>query len=143
MSKAGRAEIKIQDLSGSGEPKKLAYTKTFTVEYVDPVTGDRLTGQFTVKRPTLGDIAQYGAIKARLNGGERFVEPAVDWINEMIAFCKVTLTEFPKWWDPTELYDDGLINEVYEHVRSFQDSFRGPSRGQQQPAPTVDSGAAA
>lgn len=114
--------VVIQDLEGDAE-KKLVYSKTFTVDYTNPDDGKRLVGTFTCKRPTLGDLSQFGSIKARLNGGER-VSRDIDWLNEMIAFCQVIITTSPDWWNPYNTYDEELLTLVYTHVRSFQDSFR-------------------
>lgn len=114
--------IDIRDLEADAG-KKVSYTKSFTVEYVNPDTGDRIVGTFTCKRPTLGDLSQFGLMKARYNGGER-VTRDIDWLNEMIAFCQITLTNTPDWWDPINSYDEELLTLVYNHVRSFQDSFR-------------------
>lgn len=114
--------IDIRDLEGD-LGKKVSYTKSFTVEYINPDDGNRVVGTFTCKRPTLGDLSQFGVMKARYNGGER-VTRDIDWLNEMIAFCQVTLTVTPDWWDPLNTYDEELLTIVYNHVRSFQDSFR-------------------
>jgi hypothetical protein len=114
--------VQIQDLEGENG-KKVAYTKTFTVDYLNPDDGNRLVGTFTAKRPTLGDLSQFGALKARYNSGER-VSRDIDWLNEMLAFCQITLTTSPDWWDPTNAYDEELLTLIYNHVRSFQDSFR-------------------
>ena len=116
------SNVVILDLEGDAS-KKLAFTKTFTVDYMNPDDGKRLVGTFTVKRPTLGDLSQFGSVKARLNGGER-VSRDIDWLNEMIAFCQVTLTATPDWWDPYTAYDEELLTLVFSHTRSFQDSFR-------------------
>lgn len=125
-------KIKITDVDTSAE-KKLSFTKTFVVEYTDPDTGKKLVGNFTVERATLGQLANFGIIKARLNGGMK-VEGYIDWMNEMIAFCQATLSDTPSWWDPQNSYDQALLVDVYNHVRSFQDSFRGPRVEQQQRA---------
>jgi len=114
--------IVIQDLEGDMS-KKVMYSKTFTVDYLSPDDGNRIVGTFTVKRPTLGDLSQFGSIKARLNGGER-VSRDIDWLNEMLAFCQVVLTNTPDWWDPYTAYDEELLTLVFQHARSFQDSFR-------------------
>jgi hypothetical protein len=116
------ARVRIQDLDAEVS-KKLAFTKSFTVEYVNPDDGKRLVGTFTMKRPTLGDLSHFGLIKARLTGGEQ-VGRECSWLNEMLAFCQITLTDHPEWWDPMNSYDDELLTMLYKHVRSFQDSFR-------------------
>jgi hypothetical protein len=112
----------VKDLEGDPS-KKITYTKSFTIDYVNPDDGVRLVGTFTMKRPTLGDLSQFGVLKARLHGGEA-VARDISWLNEMIAFCQATLTDFPEWWDPMNSYDEMLLTTVYKHVRSFQDSFR-------------------
>jgi hypothetical protein len=114
--------VVIQDLEGDAS-KKVVYSKTFTVDYTNPDDGNRLVGTFTMKRPTLGDLSQFGQLKARYNGGER-VSRDIDWLNEMIALCQITITDAPDWWDPLNTYDEELLTIVYNHVRSFQDSFR-------------------
>ena len=121
-SKPKPSHVQIQDLD-PGATKKVAFTKTFTVDYTNPDDGKHLVGSFTVRRPTLGDLSRFGLVKARLNGGEA-VERQIDWLNEMLAFCQVTLSEFPEWWDPFNTYDEELLTMLYKHVRSFQDSFR-------------------
>jgi len=116
-------DIKIRDLTPDSE-KKLAFEKSFHVDYVDPFTGERLSGTFTVKRPTLGDLSEFGVIKARLFGGALAVDRGIEWMNEMLAYTQVVLTKFPEWWDPTNSYDEDLLTMVYGHVRQFQNSFR-------------------
>lgn len=117
-----KKNVEIRDLEGD-PAKKVEFTKSFVVEYLDPDTGNRLVGNFTVKRPNLGDLSQFGTLKARYNGGQR-VQADIDWLNEMIAFCQVTLTVTPDWWDPLNSYDEELLTLVFNHARSFQDSFR-------------------
>lgn len=134
-------KIDITDV-GTSADKKLAFTKTFNVEYVDPDTDKKVIGTFTVKRASLGDLSQFGIVKARLNGGQN-VDRGIDWMNEMIAFCQVTLTDAPAWWDPIEMYDQTILVAVYGHVRSFQDSFRNRRVGQQRGPAANGSGAPA
>jgi len=132
--------IDITDIETAGD-KKLAFVKTFNIEYIDPDTGKKLIGTFTVERTNLGALSQFGIIKARLNGGMK-VDAGIDWMNEMIAFCQVALTEVPSWWDPTTSYDQALLVKVYGHVRAFQDSFRDRRVGTQRSAAPNDGGGA-
>ncbi len=131
--------IEITDVETSAD-KKLSFTKTFTIEYTDPDTGKKLVGSFTVKRATLGDLSTFGQLKARLMGGLN-VDRGIEWMNEMIAFCQATLTDFPSWWDPTESYDQNLLHAVYMKVKSFQDSFRDRRVGEQRGNAQADSSA--
>jgi len=117
-----KINVVIQDLEGDAS-KKVVYSKTFTVDYTNPDDGGRVVGTFTVKRPTLGDLSNFGLTKARMSGGER-VSRDIDWLNEMIAFCQIALTATPDWWNPYDTYDEELLTLVFNHARSFQDSFR-------------------
>lgn len=116
-------DVDIRDLTPDNE-KKLSFEKSFRVDYRDPFTGETFSGTFTVKRPTLGDLTQYGIFKSQLSGGEPSVDRSIAWMNEMIAFTRVALTKVPDWWDPMNSYDEDLLTKVYDHVRAFQDSFR-------------------
>jgi len=136
MNEKSTDGIDITDVE-TGADKKLAFTKTFNVEYIDPDTGKRLIGTFTVERANLGALSQFGIIKARLNGGMT-VDRGIDWMNEMIAFCQATLTDVPAWWDPATSYDQALLVKVYGHVRAFQDSFRNRRVGEQRGAASSD-----
>jgi hypothetical protein len=139
--------VQIRDVDAGDGARPVSYTKSFIVEDQDPVTGKKQVGTFTVKRITIGDLSTYGMLKARMAGGQVNLDPVPAWINEQIALCQVALTETPKWWNPAELFDDELLNEVYNHVRQFQDSFRilvGEGRGQAQDggSPAIGAGVA-
>lgn len=136
MSEKSEDGIEINDVE-TGDEKKLAFTKTFIVEYTDPDTGKKVIGTFTVKRATLGDLGTFGILKSRLNGGLN-VDGGIDWMNEMIAFCQATLTDTPAWWNPSDLYDQTLLVRVYGRVRAFQDSFRDRRVGEQRGAAAND-----
>ena len=118
--------INISDVETSAD-KKLSFTKTFFFEYKSE-DGTRLAGQFTCQRPNLGALGQLGVIKARLNGGEK-IHASLDFLHEMLAYCQVTLTETPDWWQPADFYDADILRSVYDHVRSWEDSFRKRSVG--------------
>lgn len=115
-------EVAIVDVNDTSE-KKLETTLTFTMTYTNPETGKPLVGTFTAMRPTLAMIAQIAVYKAQLCGGQR-IDPSIDFINEMIAYCSVVLTDTPKWWTPESFYDATPLRKVWDHVRSWQDSFR-------------------
>lgn len=112
----------VRDISKVEQRKKLDYTHTFTID-MEGEDGERKLGEFTCHRATLGDLTRYGVIKARLCGGE-MVDNGTSWLAEMVALCRVMIDEAPKWWDPENSYDEGLLAAVYDRVRAFQDSFR-------------------
>jgi hypothetical protein len=93
------------------------------MDWTNPETNTRLAGTFTAVRPNIGIMQRIAVIKARLNGGER-VTADIDFMNEMLAYCAVVLKVTPKWWDPESFYDLTPIRKVWDHVRSWEDSFR-------------------
>lgn len=115
--------ITIVDVTGTADAKTLPFTKSFTVDWINHETGDRLVGTFTATRPPLGTIGLIAVMKARLNGGER-VHPDIDFMHEMVAFLHYVLTDTPDWWKPHEFFDATILRKVWDHVRSWQDSFR-------------------
>lgn len=117
--------VTIVDIQQS-EDKKLSFTHSFRVDWVDQETGQTNTGTFTCRRPTIGMIGEVAIIKARLNGGEN-VGRDVDFLNEMRAFLQVVLTKTPDWWKPDEFFEAAPLRKVWDHVRSWQDSFRNRS----------------
>lgn len=114
--------ITIVDVQ-QADDKKLNFTHSFRVDWKDPETDELNTGTFTCRRPTLLMISEIAIIKARLNGGEQ-VGRDIDFMNEMRAFLQVVLTKTPDWWKPDDFFDAAPLRKVWDHVRSWQDSFR-------------------
>ena len=126
MSEATAPEeksIDFTDVDPAELEKKLAFTKSFMISYKNPDDGRTYSGRFTCKRPTLGDVTQIGIIKSRLLMGEK-LNRELDYMNEMLAYCQVCLTEVPDWWNPEQSYDPALLVKVYEYVRHWESSFR-------------------
>lgn len=114
-------DILIVDVAGSG--KTLNMTTSFTMTWKDPDTGKVKVGTFSARRPTLGDLGRIAVIKSKLCGGMP-VDPQAEFIHEMLSDLQVILTDTPEWWAPHDLFDARPLREVWDHVRSWIDSFR-------------------
>lgn len=108
--------------------KTISLAKSFTVTWRNPETGHVKTGTFTARRPSLGHLGQIAVLKAKLNGGER-VDPQTDFYHEMMASLQIILSDFPDWWAPADFFTADPLREVWDHVRSWIDSFRNKRVG--------------
>ena len=134
---------KIVDLRASGQKSDKDLPKNTTVlhvDYTDPDTEMTYGGDFTVKRLNMADIRQVAIRKAQLNGGiaPDLIEPGMSYFNSMLAHLEVALVQTPEWWKPDEFYNADVINDVYQEVMSFEDSFRRADK--QQPQENKSSG---
>lgn len=138
---------KIVDLRASGQksdkdlPKN---TTVFHVEYTDPDSGMTYGGDFTVKRLNLAEVRQVAIKKAQLNGGvaDDLIDSGISYLNSMSAHLAVALTKTPEWWKPDEFFGADLINDVYQEVMSFEDSFRRAAEKRSQEAKANSEGEA-
>ena len=117
--------VDVSDEVPSTTPLK--FSKTFLFEY-KAEDGKNYTGKFTCRRLTLGSLGEFGVIKARLNGGE-LVDASIDFMHEMLAYCRVAIIDAPDWWTPEEFYDAKLLRHVYDYMRLWENSFRSGGVG--------------
>lgn len=110
------------------DEKTIQSTHSFTMTWNDTESGKVRTGTFTAKRPTLSQYGQIAVLKAKLNGGEKVADD-IDFLHEMIASLQIILTEFPDWWKPQDFFDADPLREVWDHVRSWSNSFRNRRLG--------------
>jgi hypothetical protein len=113
--------VEIVDVAGDSD-KTITFTKTFTVTWRNLETGRVKTGAFTARRPALGHLGQIAVLKAKLNGGMA-VDPETDFYHEMMAGLQVILVDFPDWWTPADFFTADPLRKVWDHVRSWIDSF--------------------
>lgn len=121
-------EVTIVNVKGDSGEKTLETELTFTMDWVDSETGKKVSGTFTAQRPNLGAVQRIAVIKARLNGGER-VTADIDFLNEMMAYCSVVLKDTPKWWTPETFFTADPVRAIWDHVRSWENSFRNRGVG--------------
>lgn len=124
---AAEREVVIADLTGT-DGKTIQSTTSFTVTWRNPETGKVLVGTFTARRPSLGQLGQIAVLKAKLNGGQN-VDNQTDWLHDMMAGLQVCLVDFPDWWKPADFFTADPLREVWDHVRSWADSFRNKRVG--------------
>jgi len=105
-------------------------TKTFHIDVVSKVDSRRYQGSFTTKKLTMGDLSKMGMLKARLGGGFNYdpstgqgLDAATNLLNEMIVHCNVALVQKPDWFDPENMSDVNVLQQVYEEVASFEANF--------------------
>lgn len=117
----------IRDIENTKTPA-LRYQKTFYFQWKDPDTQEIFSGNFTAKRPSIGDLSKMVCLKVDLCEG-KFLGTVYDFINEMRAYLEITLKEKPDWWKPSEFYNEEPLRLVYKHVRAWEDSFRTRDQG--------------
>ena len=106
-------------------------TKTFSVDFYSEIDNKRYTGEFTIKKMSIRDLAALGVRKSQLNGGMYFdsnnpgrgVDEGTDDLNAMIAQLEISVKKAPAWWDLDNLADNMLIGQVYKEVLTFESSF--------------------
>ena len=114
--------VEIVDVAGDAG-KTISFTKSFTMTWRNSETGHVKAGTFTVRRPTLGDLGRIAVLKAKMSGGEK-LDAQTDFYNEMMASLQVVITDAPDWWAPADFFTADPLVEVWNHVRSWIDSFR-------------------
>lgn len=113
---------------GAQKSPVLQNTKTVYFEKKSD-DGKTYSGDFTFKRLTIADVGRVGAEIARLNGGNP-VDQTTEFINTMLAHFKFGIVSAPEWWNPNELYDLGIVREVFEAQMAHETSFRSAPGGQ-------------
>jgi len=105
--------------------------KTFMVKYKSSMDGEVYEGQFTVKKLSIRDMGAVGTKRSQLNGGLHYdednpgvgIDAATNATNNMIAHFEVALVQEPTWFNLDEIYDIGLLSEIFRHIADFENSF--------------------
>jgi hypothetical protein len=114
--------------------------KTFSIVYTSKMDGQVYDGQFTTKKLSIRGMGQVGVRKSQLNGGYFFdpmnpgsgIDETTDATNNMIAHFEVCLLQSPDWFNLDEVYDIGLLGEIYKHIIEFENSFFRSTRSAQE-----------
>lgn len=108
------------------EPKGdgLAPIHSFSIDVKDK-RGKTWKGKFVFRVPSLGDQVKIANFKARLLPGGAMTDPNGALIAEMMAYCQVTFTAKPSWWQPARFYDPTPLIAAYKEARSYEDRFLG------------------
>ena len=125
-------KIKIRDITeeGASKAKELRFTKRFVMDWIDEDNVSH-SGEFTIKRPNLGEQARIGVIAAELREDKPVtsIDRATYNLHEWIATCQVVVTQAPPWFRPAEMFDPEPVQRVFLEALAFQTSFRKGSVG--------------
>lgn len=100
--------------------------KEFNFEIEAEIDGEKTTGEFTSRYPTVIDSINIDIEKSRILRG---ADPDTLYtstlqIAEMLAYCKYVLIKKPEWFNVEEIDDIDLLMEVYSKAREHELSFR-------------------
>lgn len=107
-------------------------TLTFEIDYYSPELDLHYKGQFTVRRPRMGDQMRLEARKTEILGGYHY-DPANPGCGtsaanmrfaEAMAFLEVCLIAWPMWWTGCEDVEDPIIIELMYQEAQKVDPFR-------------------
>lgn len=95
---------------------------TFYFEQEDVVTGELFKGDFSVRRPTIGDQIQIQRDISRVKGDVNKLESGFETILFMLCYCKYVITNAPKWYydsgNGENLYSAEIISELFVKIQS-------------------------
>lgn len=120
------SKIQVRDLTETATGSKaLRFTKRFAMDWEDE-EGVKHSGEFTIKRPTLGDKARIGTLAAeyREDKSPGSLDRATWHLHQCMATCAVVVTAAPPWFDPVNMFDAEPLMRVFEVAREFEESFR-------------------
>ena len=119
-------KIDVRDITEEAARKdaKLKYTKRLHVTFTTD-EGEKLEGDFEIKRANINDQGRIGTIMAGLRDDKPI--SALDWrtteLHEAMAVCQVCVTQAPPWFT-MEMYESDVVLRVSEEALAFQKSFR-------------------
>ncbi len=120
-------KVSIRDVTAEGaeKNKEMRFTKRFHMTY-RTAEGDILEGEFTIKRPTIGEAARIGVLMAEMRQDKPMssIDRATAATHEWLATCMVCVTKAPPWWDPNNMYEEEPLLKCYQEVVAFWNSFR-------------------
>jgi hypothetical protein len=120
-------------------------TNSFTVKYRDPSTGQVVEGVFTTKKLSIRDRTQMMVKTTQYAGGMHCVrdedgkptgmgiDEETEFANRMLAHLEIALIQKPTWFNMDEIWDLGVVREVYQKVMDFESSFKSTLGGEPGP----------
>jgi len=141
------AELRGEDdhpIDPESDPKD-SERYVFDFKYRDS-RGKVWSGKFTNRILKVGQRRMLKILKAQLSGGVSVQALDADgWLlNGMLAHLQLSLernSDFPKWAEDLEaLYDERIIEALYEEVASHEAIFRRDGEGDRESTPSVSVG---
>ena len=120
-------------------PEPIGREDTFVVDYLDPASGEKLTGTFVSRVPDKDSKVKAGRIMARLAGDYRFDDMPESWRvwAWSLATCATQLVQRPSWFDEKAGDDDALLfgvqGRLEEHASRYfrrDDASGDPTAGE-------------
>jgi hypothetical protein len=100
----------------------------FDITVTGEETGINWVGSFLYRRPSLSERSLIEAMRARLSGDLRSIDPQIDDFNIMISHLRWTLKEYPEWWKASDfggnMWDRNVIEHIYKKCADFEEKFR-------------------
>lgn len=134
----GNAAPQMQGQIQPAHPQQIGMTAvpqdkihTWNFSYRSPLDGKTYQGQFSSKKLSIMELSRLGVRKVQLNGGFHHdednpgsgIEPHIDSMNSMIAHIELAVIQAPVWFNLEYIYDPELIQQVYNEVVKFENSF--------------------
>lgn len=100
--------------------------RTITIQKNILVNGVLKTGVFVGKYLSLMERIKIGSIRAKLLDGApaESLDPYTDNIVFMVAYLTVALVKQPSWFKLEELDDITILQQLYNEIDEFNQSFR-------------------
>lgn len=103
-------------------------THRFAIRVEGDLTSHAFEGEFECRIPTKKDQCFIDKHRAFLNGDlVDQLSPETLKFHHMISYLRFTLTEYPTFWKESDLgyglYDGNIVEEVYNEVLTFEESW--------------------
>ena len=114
--------------TGTEDGERLTPVYAFDLD-VEGEHGKRWTGSFVFRVPTVGQKIEIGHLKSTFlpNGSVQGIgsETLAAGFAEMVAYLSITLTKYPDWWKPLDMYDPNPLAEVFKEAIEYEHRFHG------------------
>jgi len=97
---------------------------TFHLSVIGETTNQMYKGDFTYRKPSIGDRAKAQVMRTRLDGDLANLDPNIQLFHSMISILRYTIQKCPVWWEETDhgynLHDLNVVEEVYKETLKFE-----------------------
>lgn len=126
--KPGQTRVQVVDLTDKLKDRKaLKNSHAFHFEYHSKLDKRVFSGNITIKRLNLGELARVETEIARRNAGLQPGE-GIALFNERLLSVVSRIVEGPEWAKQLEASDDIhdplVVQRLWEEVQKFEESFR-------------------